>query len=173
MAAQRLATEQDAYNKGKIGTPTSKKLCTATRASALGCTCGSYSGERIVPVSALAAKLPTYTLTFTNNYTSMDADYINVAFFEKNDVSYVEPDNTHEYQIFCEVYSSNQTTKTLTFDTTGITVNKALGGITTASLGEFVNIFYLLIKNGYANGKWTYVDSMELIAANQSITYYL
>ena len=175
MAAQRLATEQDAYNKGKTGTPTSKKLCTATRASALGCTCGSYSGKRIVPVSALAAKLPTYTYTIkfrANNYSTYDCDYIKVALFD-NDSPLVYYDEPNVYQPFCEVYPSNETTKTLTFDANGIIVNESDGSMKTVIIGASVYIFRLLIKNGYASGKWTQVGSMGLTAANQSITYDL
>lgn len=175
MAAQRLATEQDAYNKGKTGTPTSKKLCTATRASALGCTCGSYTGKRIVPVSVLAAKLPkyTYAITFrTNSYTTSDCDYIKVALFD-NDSPLLYPTETNLYQPLCEAYPSSSVTKNITFDANGINVNESDGSMKTVIIGASVYIFRLLIKNGNANGRWTQVGSMGLSAANQSITYDL
>lgn len=175
MAAQRLATEQDAYNKGKTGTPTIKKLCTATRASALGCTCGSYSGKRIVPVSSLAAKLPTYTYAITfraNNYSTSDCDYIKVALFD-NDTPLIYSTEINLYQPLCEAYPSGSVTKNLTFDANGVTVNESDGSIKTMIIGTSIYIFRILVKYGVANGKWSQVGSMGLTAANQSLTYDL
>lgn len=175
MAALRLATEQNAYDKGKKGTPTSKRLCTATRASALGCTCGSYTGKRIVPVSVLAASLPTYTIAVTfraNNYTSFDCDYIKVALFD-NDAPLTMPTELNVYQPLCEVYPSNNITKNITYNENGLTVNESDGSMKTVLIGSSVYIFRILAKNGYANGRWTQVGSMGLSASNQSITYDL
>lgn len=51
----KIATEQEAYNIGKKGTPQSNKCCTKSRASDLGCQVkGNYSNSQLVQVSDLS-----------------------------------------------------------------------------------------------------------------------
>ena len=66
----KIATEQEAYNIGRKGTPTSKKCCTKSRAEALGCEVSNgYKSNQLVQLTSLSKS--TVTLT---GYISTDFD---------------------------------------------------------------------------------------------------
>ena len=59
----KIATEQEAYNIGKLGTPVTNKCCTKERAEELGCKVnGSYSSNQLVQLSDLTKNLPEYNI---------------------------------------------------------------------------------------------------------------
>lgn len=62
----KIATETEAYNIGKIGSPVTNKCCTKSRAEALGCAVsGSYVTNRLVQKDDLSRKIISYVATFT------------------------------------------------------------------------------------------------------------
>lgn len=62
----KIATETEAYNIGKIGSPVTNKCCTKSRAEALGCAVsGSYVTNRLVQKDDLSRKIISYIATFT------------------------------------------------------------------------------------------------------------
>ena len=60
----KIATEQEAYNIGKLGTPVTNRCCTKSRAQALGCiVSGSYRNyNQLVQQSDLSEGDPTVTI---------------------------------------------------------------------------------------------------------------
>lgn len=71
----KIATEQEAYNIGSVGTPISNKCCTKARAEALGCTIsGSYLSNQLVKLDDLS-KL-TYTISFSIKNASTSDDSV-------------------------------------------------------------------------------------------------
>lgn len=66
----KIATEQEAYNIGKLGTPVTNKCCTKSRAEMLGCrVSGTYRNYQLVQQSDLFEGGPTVTiLNYDNEY---------------------------------------------------------------------------------------------------------
>ena len=53
----KIATEQEAYSIGKVGTPVTNKCCTKARAEALGCAVsGSYQNNQLVQTDNVSKK---------------------------------------------------------------------------------------------------------------------
>lgn len=66
----KIATEQEAYNIGKLGTPVTNKCCTKSRAEMLGCSVsGTYRNYQLVQQSDLSEGGPRVTiLNYDNEY---------------------------------------------------------------------------------------------------------
>ncbi len=57
----KVAIEQEAYNIGRKGTPTSKKCCTKERAEALGCEVSNgYKSNQLVQLTNLSKSTVTF-----------------------------------------------------------------------------------------------------------------
>ena len=62
----KIATEQEAYSIGKVGTPVTNKCCTKARAEALGCAVsGSYTSNKLVQKTDLSQAKVSYKFEAT------------------------------------------------------------------------------------------------------------
>lgn len=74
----KIATEQEAYNIGGIGTPTKEKCCTKTRAEALGCkVSGSYTNNQLVQLQDLSKAYSVYGIGIYISITLDNATFNN------------------------------------------------------------------------------------------------
>lgn len=91
----KIATEQEAYNIGKSGIPTSNKCCTKTRAEELGCkVSGVYESNQLVQLVHLSTNVKTHNilfkpgeLTLINRLDKRFEFYVSVSIQISNDYS--------------------------------------------------------------------------------------
>lgn len=151
----KIATEQEAYNIGRTGTPVSNKCCTKVRAEALGCTInGSYSSNQLVKLNDLYRQ--SYRVSFSIRNASTSDDSVHCLTNGAPTRSHNEYDTMYCFEGIYEDITS-----------TGILVNLYTGGNSTtiAVGGRYYWYLYDLSKS-----RWILLGTYTCTLANNA--YY-
>lgn len=151
----KIATEQEAYNIGKTGTPVSNKCCTKARAEALGCTIiDRYSSNQLVKLNDLNRQV--YRVSFLIRNVSTSDNSVHCLTNGAPTRSHNEYDTWYCFESIYEEITS-----------TGIIVQSYTGGNSTtiAVGGRYYWYLYDLNKN-----QWVLLGAYTCTLANNA--YY-
>lgn len=156
----KIATEQEAYNIGKKGTPNGNKCCTKTRAEELGCKVnGSYNYNQLIQLDDLRKDMNTVYLGYKVD------DVSNYVVFKINNVygeSISRLVGTPNFPLILPICYMDANNK-LSFTVSAPSVDDGRQSVTidTAYSYNSINVFKITNKPPYGLPKETNEYTME------------